>query len=301
MCGASEAVGGEGGAYHLERAICTYHFDQWNFVTRQNFNSVYTFVYSSPPLSSCHHPRVARALVRYYAGKGMSTEDARRVRHEIFIRSILLMGSRVGKLAEVAIVSRGAAAPMGRIMSFVDIPSRREVFEEAQTLNGHTSCVYCVTHLDDGRIVSGSADNTLIVWEAGDDGTFAAAQTLSGHTGFVLCVAQLDDGRIVSGSDDKTLIVWAKGDDGAFAAAQTLSGHTGYVNCVAPLDDGRLVSGSYDKTLIVWAAGDDGAFAAAQTLSGHTSAVWCVAPLDDGRLVSGSCQLSWDKTLKVWE
>ena len=82
--------------------------------------------------------RVARALVRYYAGKGMSKEDARRVLHEIFIRSVLLMGSRVGKLAEVVIVSRGAAEPMGRFMSFVDIPTRREFFEQEQTLVGHT-------------------------------------------------------------------------------------------------------------------------------------------------------------------
>jgi hypothetical protein len=88
--------------------------------------------------------------VRYYAGKGMSTEDARRVRHENFIRSVVLMGSRVGKLAEVVIVSRGAAAPMGRIMSFVDIPTHREVFEEAQTLVGHTSDVFCYAALATG-------------------------------------------------------------------------------------------------------------------------------------------------------
>ena len=153
-------------------------------------------------------PRVARALVRYYAGKGMSKEDARRVRHEIFIRSVLLMGSRTGKLAEVVIVSRGAAAPMGRIMSFVDIPTRREVFEEEQTLVGHAGGVRCMIPLDDGRVVSGSWDKTLIVWAAGDDGVLAAVQTLSGHTGSVMCVTELDDRRLVSGSTDNTLKVW---------------------------------------------------------------------------------------------
>ena len=153
-------------------------------------------------------PRVARALVRYFAGKGMSKEDARGVLHEIFIRSVLLMGSRTGKLAEVVIVSRGAAAPMGLIMSFVDIPTRREAFEEEQTLVGHTSVVTCMTLLDDGRLVSGSDDMTLIVWAAGDDGAFAAAQTLSEHTSYVMCVTELDDRRLVSGSTDKTLKVW---------------------------------------------------------------------------------------------
>ena len=56
--------------------------------------------------------------------------------------------------------------------------------------------------------MSGSEDNTLIVWEAGDDGVFTAAQTLSEHTGDVYCVAPLDDRRIVSGSYDNTLKVW---------------------------------------------------------------------------------------------
>ena len=153
-------------------------------------------------------PRVARALVRYYAGKGMSKEDARCVLREIFIRSVLLMGSRTGKLAEVVIVSRGAAAPMGRIMSFVDIPTRREVFEEAQTLVGHTSDVLCMTQLGDGCVVSGSWDKTLIVWTAGDDGAFTAAQTLRSHTDGVHCLAPLNDRRIASGSRDKTLKVW---------------------------------------------------------------------------------------------
>jgi len=65
-----------------------------------------------------------------------------------------------------------------------------------------------VAPLDDGRLVSGSDDKTLIVWAAGDDGAFAAAQTLSGHTSHVWCVAQLDGGRLVSGSHDNTLKVW---------------------------------------------------------------------------------------------
>jgi len=38
-------------------------------------------------------------------------------------------------------------------------------FAAAQTLTGHTGTVRCVAPLDDGRIVSGSLDKTLIVWE----------------------------------------------------------------------------------------------------------------------------------------
>jgi WD40 repeat protein len=39
------------------------------------------------------------------------------------------------------------------------------MFTAAQTLRGHTSYVYCTAQLDDGRLASGSNDNTLKVWE----------------------------------------------------------------------------------------------------------------------------------------
>ena len=292
----------------------------------------------------------------------MAKEDARDVRHEVFIRSVLLMGSRTGKLAEVVIVSRGAAAPMGRIMSFVDIPTHREFFEEEQTLTGHTSGVTCMTQIYDGRVVSGSLDkslvvwtpgggrrsqrhtdtvecvaqlcdsstsslyfvsgshdNTLILWRERESGAFVSTQILRGHTSSVVCVAQLNNmlgcASFVSGSWDKTLIVWSSGDMShrrgpwGFVAWEPLFGHTDKVNCVAKIDGGCFVSGSSDNrsggcfvsgssdnTLIVWARYDYGEFAASQILTGHTSAVMCVAQLDGRRLVSGS----GDKTLIVW-
>ena len=64
-------------------------------------------------------------------------------------------------------------------------------------LTGHTKAVQCVVQLADGRIVSGSLDNTLRVW---DSGSGACILQLTGHTKAVQCVVQLADGRIVSGS-----------------------------------------------------------------------------------------------------
>ena len=86
--------------------------------------------------------------------------------------------------------------------------------------------VLCVAVLPNGRVVSGSRDNTLKVWDASSG---ECLQTLRGHTGVarrrrpverrvdrsstprraqVLCVAVLPNGRVVSGSDDGTLKVW---------------------------------------------------------------------------------------------
>jgi len=73
------------------------------------------------------------------------------------------------------------------------------------TLRGHRSSVLCVAALPRDRIVSGSRDKTLRVWDVTEG---LCLQTMRAHTGWVNCVGLLPDGRVVSGSRDKTLKVW---------------------------------------------------------------------------------------------
>jgi WD40 repeat protein len=67
--------------------------------------------------------------------------------------------------------------------------------------------VNSVAYSPDGtRIVSGSNDETLKIWDAASG---AELLTLSGHTSYVNAVAYSPDGaRIVSGSADNTPKVW---------------------------------------------------------------------------------------------
>ena len=151
---------------------------------------------------------------------------------------------------------------------------------------GHTSHINCILTLPDGRIVSGSSDDTLRVW---DSSTGQCLQILEGHKGMINCVAVLPDGRIVSGSSDDTLRVW---DSSTGQCLQILEGHKGTIYYVAVLPDGRIVSGSSDNSLRVW---DSSTGQCIRTLEGH-SEISCLAILPDGRVVSGS----WDGTLRVW-
>ena len=154
--------------------------------------------------------------------------------------------------------------------------------------DGHINWVNCVAVLSDGRVVSGSWDCTLRVWDAA---TGQCLQTLEGHTNVVTCVTDLQDRWVVSGSRDGTLRVW---DVATGQCLQTLKGHTNWVNCVSVLPDGRVVSGSYDNTVRVWNATSGQCL---QTLGGHFDCVNCIAILPDGRVVSGSS----DGTLRVWD
>ena len=71
-----------------------------------------------------------------------------------------------------------------------------------QTLEGHSEGVTAVAVLDADRIVSGSVDCTLKVWNTTSG---ECLQTLSGHSRPVRAVAVLDADRIVSASGDKAL------------------------------------------------------------------------------------------------
>ena len=114
--------------------------------------------------------------------------------------------------------------------------------------------------IPDGRLATGSWDNTAKIWSA--DGSVCLA-TLEGHRGCVSSVAFAADGRIATGSWDKIARIWSA--DGSVCLA-TLEGHRSCVSSVAFAADGRLATGSGDNTAKIWSA--DGSVCLA-TLEGH--------------------------------
>lgn len=157
----------------------------------------------------------------------------------------------------------------------------------AGVLTGHQDFVSAVAVLTGGKVVSGSPDCTLRVW---DIASGQAIATLEGHHGPVNAVAALPGGCIVSGSVDHSLRVW---DVACGQAIAILEGHHGPINAVAALPDGRVVSGSDDHSLRVWDVASGQVLA---TLEGHRGGVTAVAVLPNGHVVSGS----HDKTLRIW-
>ena len=198
--------------------------------------------------------------------------------------------------ADESPITRGAEVWLGRHGSkhwwFRKLGRPHSLMRNAclRVLEGHTDEITSVSaHMDGRRVVSGSRDDTVRVW---DVDTGEGLKTLMGHTGTVRSVSVHRDGRrVVSGSHDETVRVW---DLDTGACLRILEGHTNWVNSVALHMDGRrAASGSSDKTVRVW---DLDTGACLGTLV-HAYGVSSVALHPDGRRVV-SCSTNM---VRVWD
>jgi len=201
--------------------------------------------------------------------------------------------SREGSIAQL---QRYGGSPNWRSI-FVERYKLRRAWLSGQchvrTFQGHSGGISCL-QFDSSRIVSGSHDKTIKVWNTKTNSPWSV-MTLSGHSGEVRCL-HLQHNKLVSGSTDLTIKVWdldIQEDWSSIACRVTMVGHTDTVRCVQ-MDTAKniVISGSYDTTLKVWNLGSGMCL---YTLRGHTAPVLAIQA-EGGRLLSGS----GDKTLRIW-
>ena len=101
-----------------------------------------------------------------------------------------------------------------------------------RTFEGHTGGISCV-QFDSSRIVSGSHDKTIRVWNIKTNSPWSV-MTLTGHSGEVRCL-HLEGNRVASGSTDTTIKVWdldIQPEWSSIGCKVTMVGHSDTVRCV---------------------------------------------------------------------
>gem|GEM_PF-415956 len=182
---------------------------------------------------------------------------------------------------------------LGQVMSSVQdsLLESIQTLREQNRLRGHQSSVLAVAFSPDGQtIVSGSADNTLRLWNRQGE---PIGEPFRGHQDSVWAVAFSPDGQtIVSGSLDNTVRFWNRQGE---PIGEPLRGHQSSVLAVAFSPDGQtIVSGSADNTLRLWNRQGE---PIGEPFRGHQDSVWAVAFSPDGQtIVSGSL----DNTVRFW-
>jgi len=141
------------------------------------------------------------------------------------------------------------------------------------------------------RLVSGSDDFTLFLWEPANERK--PVERMTGHMQLVNDVKFSPDSRIIaSASFDKSIRLW-NGTTGKFLGV--LHGHvTGVYQIAWSADSRLLVSGSKDSTLKVWNIATK---KMELDLPGHADEVYTVDWSPDGqKVISGGK----DKVIKIW-
>jgi hypothetical protein len=209
----------------------------------------------------------------------------------------------VGQSERVActLVVRQGVKEVFRQSESLGTPDSLKMAEVAR-LQGHTDVVIPVVVSPDGRrLLSGSKDRTMILW---DRDTGRVLRRFRQQGGWVQSVAISPDGRrALSGGQDTVVRLW---DLESGNVIREFRGHTEWVFSVAFSPDGRLAYSTSGGSLIgVWHDGNDAAIRVwdvetgreVRRLEGHRGIVWSVAVSPDGRrILSGGrdgAPISW--------
>jgi predicted NACHT family NTPase len=266
-------------------------------------------------------------------------ETATQLATEANIKADALLASKIVQADPVEALTRAiqvtgrSQEKLGKVLPLAQssLSEAIQVARERNLLNLESDVNSVAITPDGSKIVSGSDDNTIRIWDIQSQSELAVLNlessvtsvaitpdgskivsgsykeirvwdiqsqsqlaVLFGHENTVRSVAITPDGsKIVSGSGDNTIRVW---DIESGSELAVLKGHESDVNSVAITPDGsKIVSGSPDKTIRVWDIQSQSELA---VLFGHESGVFSVAITPDGsKIVSGS----GDKTIRVWD
>lgn len=184
-----------------------------------------------------------------------------------------------------------------------------EGYQNTQSLTSHDECIISMAELTDGKIISGSADCKVFIWEEEAE-QYVVKQRIYSEKSPIYIVAALYDCKLAFSSDNGIINVWAANTEMKenriiskdFGFIQPLIGHKGKVSCICQLNNGYLATGGMDfkgkidHKIIIWKQVGKG-YKISQELLGHEADVNSIIELRDGKIASSSK----DRTIKIWK
>ena len=170
--------------------------------------------------------------------------------------------------------------------------------EEVKTITDHTSCVYSLFNLKDGRVASCSKD-TIRIYDPSND--YHCAQAFQRNYEDIGSICQLDDGTIVTSPYDPyydpKMIDYEIDDD---IEIYIDDAYDKYIFRLIPLPDNRIASCSKSNTIKIWKSNppySPYSDTPIKVLEGHSDYVISLLYIKERDImISGSR----DKTLRIW-
>ncbi|XP_074599138.1 guanine nucleotide-binding protein subunit beta-2 [Brevipalpus obovatus] len=189
-----------------------------------------------------------------------------------------------------------ASGGMDNMCSIHDLNKRESGNHGAKLvreLAGFDGFLSCCRFVDDKKIITGTADKKIILW---DIETGNKIMEYKGHTGDVISMAiSWDAGNFITGSVDRTVRLW---DMRQVTPVQTFFGHEADVNSlVFHRSNSVFGSGSEDKTCRLFDVRSDQEIVAYKSPNGRSGFTSCALSLSGRILLAGSD----DKSIHMWD
>jgi len=126
-------------------------------------------------------------------------------------------------------------------------------------LKGHTKEGYGLSWstLNKGKLLSGSDDNKVCIWDVDTANTTQDATTIfTGHTDVVedVCWHMHSEQWFGSVGDDKMMMIWDTRNNNTAKPAHSVAAHQAEINCIHfnPKNEFTILTGAADKVVALW-------------------------------------------------
>ncbi|CAD8129168.1 unnamed protein product [Paramecium sonneborni] len=129
---------------------------------------------------------------------------------------------------------------------------KQGMLKKIQILTEHKNDVNTLNFMKkQNQFISGSADNSIIIWQNNQNNQWILQQRLNGHNSVIYClILNNNEDIIISGSVDKTIKFWMKKNE--WLCSQTITDHSSDVYGLSlNQQQNRVISCGGDKQILI--------------------------------------------------